>query len=226
MVLENERIVSSLNAIRDNIWLGDFDEVSRIAESIVKDDASRKFIDDAEKGRTLVHELRRMARKDKQIKDTKTWLAENVQKYFRKNEFSTLDYIMGTIVSRIEWIKVNIENIHKETKPPILLREGYKLRVIPKEPKYEVRALLFTRARLPDEKSFHELAKKLGTEGRSIERHRSSVIMRFFSNSGFIEAVVLPNVVEIDIVLQEPNQSKVIEISDSILSTVTVAGQT
>jgi hypothetical protein len=223
VVLEKEEVIVALNKIRDNIWLGDLSEVQKIAYKILDDESSDKLLDEANKTHQIVLELRKQARKEN--RDSRLWLSDVAQKSFSENKLSSIDYIVGTIIKRLIWITKEVKGA-KEESPSIVQRASYKFRVIAKPPKYEVRALLMAKSKLPDEWNQKELAKKLQVQDYSFDIRKTSAILRFFSGNEFIESVILPYSAEVNVVQRELKEDRIGIIADAILSTVTSFNKT
>jgi hypothetical protein len=219
MVLERESILIALNRIRDNIWLGDLSEVQRIAEGILGDEDSKKLSKEADEAHKLVLKIRKQARN--QEKKSKGWLADKMQGEFSENQVSSINYVLGTVVKRLDWVSDKVKTAEEKKEVPVIVRrKNYRFRVIAKPPKYEVRTLVTRRFKTPNEDELKLLAKKLESEDFSIDKGKSSLVIRFFSKDEFVEAVILPYTAEMNMVERVRKEGRVEAVADSILATV------
>lgn len=215
--------ISSLNKIRENFWLGDYEEIKQIIERIHSISKINDAIESTMLNQEKVIQLRKDARSEESKKSRRQeWIASNVKEYLSKNDtFSVDSYITGIILSRID--KFNNINPIESKSSQLKNRENYKFRIIKRHPKYEVRAILHKKSLL-DEENIKIISDSLNVT-KSFEPTKISAVLRLFSNQEFIEAIILPFTVVIKITLSEENEQRVEKISDTILLACTGGGK-
>jgi hypothetical protein len=95
-----ELIFKTINGINDNIWLGDLETANSFAQSNL--DKIRDRIDisafekTANKAKRILQEIRKKA-KDKDIKDSRLWVATMVSSEIEKRELNPIRNIFGVL---------------------------------------------------------------------------------------------------------------------------------
>ena len=210
---ENYReLLPIMNNIRDDLWVGDFRAVQTTATEVRNDRRFTQLKETWQAGHDTIWKVRQQTRYQREDYEAK--FGDLVRLEFEKNEISFADYVVGTLVRRIEVIQANLAKV--KIAPVVFHAKSYKYSIHPRGTMYEAHAVL-----LPENKPNIGIAGKLAAlvdgEYSAVEGEHSLAIS-IFSKLGYVRILSLPRITKVEVTLREPAQAEVQRLVEEILA--------
>jgi len=221
-------VMSAINQIYDNLWIGDIKIAFEVATQALQQGKIEKLVEAAEMAKKLITFLRIEA-KEKEIEDKEDWVTESFLK--RLEDISIDDAIAGVMMVHLSNLKAalnylvesgKIKPLLEEEEPSQLRKEKrYKCVVISQPPKFEVKALLDTSFSVPNFERLKKVAEELGLNPTILEKSKAAMTLRFFSGNEFVEVIAQRFIARIIMTMREPSEERMNRISSKILEMLT-----
>jgi len=221
MTLDITEIVQTYNKIQDELWVTDFNEAFKLTEQILEDEKVHELISESITAKDLLQNIRNKVR-NLNIKKSEKY--DKIQKGLNNvlTERKPEKIVAGAFLDCIKSINSELKGLAEKPK---LERVGdFKFVLLKGSLKFEARALLYKNINIKEKiETILKFAKdeKFELDIPDKEITNNSLILRLFSDKGYIEILVLPPRVMFNMYFRDMNYANAYELTRDFLTLIT-----
>lgn len=234
--------IKAINEIRDNIWLGDLKAAKEIADRNLENIHAQLDISELENAATMLRKIIYKTRRDareKNVKNKRLWVAEQVFEEMKKDEIDSVKNIFGVLTIHLSNLKETAsylsgakaqrtletfeeKSLEEEQVSRKNKRYRYSLYRLPG--KWEVRAVLDTPARTWDLRKLGDQLLNYNLSMEEVSKRDASRIFELYSRDMYIQVLGQEKLMEILIraPAREDVEKRVRKVVETILSSLTI----